>query len=41
MILIRSAYSMRAIGDIVITLENEKGLDIEIRTKKMIKTGRT
>ena len=27
--------SMRKIGDLVITLENEKGEDIEIRTKKI------
>ena len=27
--------SMREIGDLVITLENEKGEDIEIRTKKI------
>ena len=28
---------MRKIGDLVITLENEKGEDIEIRTKKIDK----
>ena len=28
---------MRKIGDLVITLENEKGEDIEIRTKKSMK----
>ena len=29
---------MRKIGDLVITLENEKGKDIEIRTKKIDET---
>ena len=33
--------SMRKIGDLVITLVNEKGEDIEIRTKKLMKQERT
>ena len=32
--------SMRKIGDLVITLENEKGEDIEIRTKKIDETSK-
>ena len=33
--------SMRKIGDLVITLGNEKGKDIEIRQRKLMKQERT